>query len=79
MHIFAKYCTPRPTPLPPSPNEQSILLVPPPGAYLTSEALDHWATDTNGAPFTAEAKHELTEFLDVTEDGNLTYVEISVH
>ena len=50
------------------------LLVPPPNACLTPEDLDRWARDTNGVPFTDEAKEELKEFLDVNEDGNLTYV-----
>ena len=48
------------------------LLVPPPNACLTPEDLDRWARDTNGVPFTDEAKEELKEFLDVNEDGNLT-------
>ena len=42
-------------------------------AYLTEEGLDKWAYDTNGTSFTKETKEELMEFLDVTDDGNLTY------
>ncbi|KAG8880036.1 hypothetical protein FRB98_005369 [Tulasnella sp. 332] len=34
--------------------------------------LDRYAIDTNGQPFTEEAKAELREFLDVDEDGHLT-------
>lgn len=48
------------------------LLVPPADAYLTPAALDKWAQDTNGAPFSNEAKEELQEFLDVNDDGDLT-------
>ncbi|KAH8117330.1 hypothetical protein DFH11DRAFT_1816471 [Phellopilus nigrolimitatus] len=74
MHIFAKYCTPAPRP--PSadlqPGLSPPLLVPPPNAHFTADALDHWATDTNGSPLPQEAKEEL-ELVDVTEDGNLTF------
>lgn len=48
--------------------------MPPPNAYLSADDLDRWARDTNGTPFTDEAKEELKEFLDVNDDGNLTYV-----
>ncbi|KAF9246184.1 hypothetical protein BU15DRAFT_84981 [Melanogaster broomeanus] len=70
-HIFTKYCIPAP----PDVSHKSLglsLLTPPEGAYLTSEGLDEWACDTNGAPFSAETKDELIEFLDVTDDGGLT-------
>jgi hypothetical protein len=50
------------------------LLKAPEGAYLTTEGLDAWAQDTNGAPFSQETKAELVEFLDVTADGSLTCV-----
>lgn len=50
------------------------MLEPPPGAYLTAEGLDAWAQDTNGAPFSQATKDELVEFLDVTDDGRLTFV-----
>ena len=53
------------------------LLAPPEGGYLTKEGLDAWARDTNGAPFSQETKDELVEFLDVTDDGGLTYVAFS--
>ncbi|CCM02346.1 uncharacterized protein FIBRA_04441 [Fibroporia radiculosa] len=68
-HIFAKYCTPRPVPA----QKGAGLLSPPEGAYLAPEGLDAWARDTNGAPFDDATKEELMEFLDVTEDGNLTF------
>ncbi|KAG6850586.1 hypothetical protein H0H93_011254 [Arthromyces matolae] len=74
-HIFSKYCVPPPAPL----SSANIgrrgvrLLEPPQGAYLTSEGLDVWARDTNGSPFTQETKDELIEFLDVTDDGALTF------
>ena len=76
-HIFAKYCTPPPTSVARSPTkpltETAVtLLVPPMDSYMTPAALDKWATDTNGAPFSEEAKEELKEFLDVTDEGNLT-------
>lgn len=76
-HVFAKYCTPRPSPPAPSSGEgsssaESALLTPPPNAFFTAEALDEWARDTNGAPFSQETKDELIEFLDVTDEGCLT-------
>ncbi|KAI5122065.1 hypothetical protein M0805_006048 [Coniferiporia weirii] len=77
MHIFAKYCTPAPSP-PSAPHSDHVygasmpLLVPPAGAHFTPEALDQWATDTNGSPLPDEAKEEL-EQLDVTDEGNLTF------
>ncbi|KAF5380905.1 hypothetical protein D9615_003886 [Tricholomella constricta] len=49
------------------------LLEPPPNAYLSPEGLDAWAQDTNGAPFSQETKDELIEFLDVTDEGGLTF------
>ncbi|KAL4068006.1 hypothetical protein J3A83DRAFT_4097201 [Scleroderma citrinum] len=67
-HIFAKYCIPGP----PSAHGGQSLLTPPEGAYLTQSGLDAWARDTNGAPFSPETKDELIEFLDVTDDGELT-------
>ena len=70
-HIFAKYCTP---PVPITSPTPGKILTPPGGAYLTPEGLDAWARDTNGAPFSAETKEELIEFLDVTADGGLTWV-----
>ncbi|KAG5646669.1 hypothetical protein DXG03_002659 [Asterophora parasitica] len=73
-HIFAKYCIPRP-PNPPveGDGKRVALLEPPPSAYLSPEGLDAWAQDTNGAPFSQETKDELVEFLDVTDDGGLTF------
>ncbi|KAF8797947.1 hypothetical protein BYT27DRAFT_7203636 [Phlegmacium glaucopus] len=66
-HIFSKYCYP-----PVQKSESFVLLTPSPDACLTSEGLDRWACETNGTPFTKETKDELIEFLDVTDDGNLT-------
>ncbi|TEB31250.1 hypothetical protein FA13DRAFT_1687935 [Coprinellus micaceus] len=71
-HIFAKYCTPRLELLSASTGE-GRLLAPPPHAFFSSEALDEWARDTNGAPFSQETKDELIEFLDVTDEGCLTF------
>ncbi|EIN07480.1 hypothetical protein PUNSTDRAFT_136160 [Punctularia strigosozonata HHB-11173 SS5] len=71
-HIFAKYCTP-PCPFANDSHRDSILLTPPDGAVLNREGLDAWARDTNGQPFSQETIDELTEFLDVTDDGQLTY------
>lgn len=73
-HIFGKYCIP-PAPVPLH-GDNRVLLVPPEGAYLSQEGLDAWARDTNGAPFSQETKEELVEFLDVTDDGELTYVSL---
>lgn len=53
--------------------------MPLPDACLTPADLDRWAQDTNGAPFTDEAKDELKEFLDVNDDGNLTCVLDQCH
>jgi len=72
QHIFSKYCTPAPSITQPVQSE-TRLLTPPDGAYLTPEGLDEWARDTNGAPFSPEMKEELVEFLDVTDDGQLTF------
>ncbi|KAI0375024.1 hypothetical protein BV20DRAFT_961275 [Pilatotrama ljubarskyi] len=69
-HIFAKYCTPKPSP---TQQKKVALLEPPEGAYLTSEGLDAWARDTNGAPFDEATKEEILEFMDVTDDGGLTF------
>ena len=73
MHIFSKYCTPQPIHGGPQPSD-APLMTPPNDAVLTQAGLDEWAKDTNGTPFTDEAKEELTEFLDVDDDGNLTSV-----
>ncbi|KAG5653970.1 hypothetical protein H0H81_008838 [Sphagnurus paluster] len=74
-HIFAKYCMPRPESAPVRGGRGLLLLEPPVSAYLSPEGLDAWAQDTNGAPFSQETKDELVEFLDVTDDGGLTYVD----
>lgn len=49
------------------------LLWPQPTSVLTSEGLDRFAEATNGQPFNADSKEELSTFLDVAEDGSLTY------
>lgn len=79
LHIFAKYCTP-PPPIesPSNTNGQVTLLKPPPGAYLTPAGLDKWAIDTNGHPFSDETKAELQEFMDVTDEGDLTCVTLGM-
>jgi len=71
-HIFSKYCYP-PVQKPSEKSESFVFLTPSPNAYLTAEGLDKWAYETNGTPFTKETKDELIEFLDVTDDGDLTY------
>ncbi|KAL1667768.1 hypothetical protein GGF50DRAFT_124565 [Schizophyllum commune] len=71
QHIFAKYCTPQAQHS--AVRARKSLLTAPEGAYLSSEGLDAWAKDTNGAPFPQETKDELIEFLDVTPDGGLTF------
>ncbi|TFY82974.1 hypothetical protein EWM64_g1041 [Hericium alpestre] len=71
-HIFAKYCMPAPEPIS-AIDRKVALLHPPEGAFLDQKGLDVWARDTNGAPFSAETKEELQEFLDVTDDGGLTF------
>ena len=53
-------------------NQRIGLLEPPPNSYLSKEGLYAWAVDTNGHPFNAETKEELVEYMDVTEDGDLT-------
>ncbi|OJA14851.1 hypothetical protein AZE42_00790 [Rhizopogon vesiculosus] len=70
-HIFAKYCTP--CPARPRKHDSITLLTPPDDAILDATGLDAWARDTNGAPFSEETKEELREFLDVTEEGSLTF------
>jgi hypothetical protein len=52
----------------------NVLLSPPPNAYLTDEAIEKWALETNGEPFSQETKEEVKEFFDLNDDGNLTYV-----
>jgi len=69
-HIFSKYCIPAPAVSSP---RLMRLIQAPQGAYLTEAGLDRWAQDTNGAPFAQDVKDELREFLDVTEEGHLTF------
>lgn len=45
---------------------------PPAGAVITDVALDRFAYETNGAPFPAESKEELKQFLDCDDQGRLT-------
>ena len=63
--IFAKYCTPPPQ------ETRSALKRAPEGAFMDENALDRWAADTNGQPFSEETKEELREFIDMTEEGHL--------
>jgi len=42
-------------------------------SYMTPTGLDRWAIDTNGEPFSEESKQEMVDFLDMDEDGNLTF------
>jgi len=66
-HIFAKYCTPSPT-------ESAMgLRSTPKGAIMDEAALDQWAKDTNGEPFSKETKEELLEYIDMTDAGDLTF------
>ncbi|THH33958.1 hypothetical protein EUX98_g226 [Antrodiella citrinella] len=66
-HIFAKYCTPTPVM-----TKSGVPLIPE-GAYLDTEGLDAWAVATNGKAFDEETKNELVDFMDITEEGFLTY------
>lgn len=45
---------------------------PPKGAIITDVALDHFAYDTNGAPFPQESKDELKTFMECDEQRGLT-------
>jgi len=69
-HIFAKYCYP---PVERSADSVNMLLSPPPNAYLTEEALEKWALETNGEPISQETKLEIMEFFDLNDDGNLIF------
>jgi hypothetical protein len=69
-HIFAKYCYP---PVERSADSVNVLLSPPPNAYLTEEALEKWALETNGEPISQETKVEIMEFFDLNDDGNLIF------
>ncbi|EJU05409.1 hypothetical protein DACRYDRAFT_19913 [Dacryopinax primogenitus] len=79
--IFSKYCTPEPTTQPldwlsaSGPDRPA----PPPldwiqkGAYISDEALDRWAIDTNGAPLSEAVKEEIKDSIDTDDDGHLTF------
>jgi len=69
-HIFAKYCYP---PVERNADSVNVLLSPPPNAYLTEEALEKWALETNGEPISQETKVEIMEFFDLNDDGNLIF------
>lgn len=71
--MFAKYCTP---PVEMHKESPADILTPSPGAYLSPEGLDRWATDTNGEIFSEETKEEILEFFDSTDNGDLTYVTV---
>jgi len=70
--MFAKYCTP----LVEMQESPINFLEPSPGAYLSPEGLDRWATDTNGEIFSEETKEEILESFDSTDNGDLTYVTV---
>jgi hypothetical protein len=74
-HIFAKYCTPAAS----KASDATTLLVPPPDAYLSEEGLQKWALATNGEPFSDETKEEMVEFFDITDDGFLTFVRLTLY
>ena len=74
-HIFAKYCDPPVE----HDSDTNVLLSPPPNAYLTEKALEKWALDTNGEPFSQEMKEQVMDFFDLNDDGNLTYVFMEAH
>ncbi|KAJ3786153.1 hypothetical protein GGU10DRAFT_375139 [Lentinula aff. detonsa] len=63
--IFAKYCTPKLT-LPLAGDLPS-------NACLDSTGLHAWALDTNGEPFSEDTKEEILQFMDVTDEGDLTF------
>ncbi|KAF5391266.1 hypothetical protein D9757_001984 [Collybiopsis confluens] len=63
--IFAKYCSPKPA----DPSSSQL----PHYAYLGPAGLDAWALDTNGQPFSEDTKEEILQFMDVTDEGNLTF------
>jgi hypothetical protein len=64
--IFSRFCAPAPA--------QPLRLgdQPPADGALDSEALDRWATATNGQPLPEDQKEEITEFLDCDDEGRLT-------
>ncbi|PWO01059.1 UPF0029-domain-containing protein [Tilletiopsis washingtonensis] len=65
--IFSRFCAPAPA--------QPLRLgdQPPADGALDSEALDRWATATNGQPLPEDQKEEITEFLDCDDEGRLTF------
>lgn len=73
MHIFSKYCSPPPVSPQPHAKGHATLLIAPSNGVLTPFGLDKWAKDTNGSSFSDETKEELKMFMDVNDDGNLTY------
>jgi len=79
--IFSKYCTPAPatrpldwlsTSWPDRPPPPSLDWVPK-GAFMSDEALDQWAKDTNGAALSDDMKEEIKDSIDTNDDGYLTF------
>ena len=74
MHIFSKYATLDASTIDDlqksQPSSTDILGLG--KAFMTDEALDRFAMDTNGMPLPDEAKEELRDSLDVNQDGCLT-------
>jgi len=79
--IFSKYCTPTPTSRPlhwlstgglerPAPPPVDWI---PEEAFMSEEALDQWATDTNGHPLSDDMKNEILDSIDTNDDGHLTF------
>ncbi len=76
MHIFSKYApldaSTSQDPQQPPPSSISTDIFGLGNAFMTDEALDRFAMDTNGLPLPDEAKEELRDSLDVNQDGCLT-------
>ncbi|KDQ18030.1 hypothetical protein BOTBODRAFT_29342 [Botryobasidium botryosum FD-172 SS1] len=75
--IFSKYAQAQsstaPAPTSNAENTPSPAVARALSSYMTPAALDRWAIDTNGEPFSEESKQEMVDFLDMDDDGNLTF------